>query len=189
MKISTPLLNTLLTMVLAFLTGVQAYVLWQERRTPLENALYDKQISATIQAAEAVLEKCRLRFTPPTDEKKSEQDWVEMMAKRRQAQFALRLIGNRELLALLTDVYTLEDEFDGEKIWKEENVAVKKSFGKAFGKQVVIFWSCSEIADRFLEKARKIHRLDALSEKMLEKLSKLGESDIPSGAAENKGNQ
>ncbi len=169
MILLTQFLNTLLTVVLAFLTGVQAYVLWQERRTPLENALYDKQISATLQAAEAVSEKCRLRFTPPTNAEKATQDWVDMMTKRRQAQFALRLVSNKELLALLTDVYTREDEFDGEKVWKEESDVIKQSFGKAFGKQAVIFWSCSEIADGFLEKARRIHRLNSLSGTMLEK--------------------
>jgi hypothetical protein len=170
--------NMLLTVVLAIATVVQAGVLWVERRTPLENALYEKQISATLQAAEAVSEKCRLRFTPEKNGKQLQQDWVNMMIKRREAQFALYLVANKDLLALLSDVYQKEDVFDGEEYWKNENVAIKESFGKSLGKETLMFWKCSEISDSFLQDARKLSGLDVLSEDMRGKFATLHPSDL-----------
>jgi hypothetical protein len=177
---SMTLLNMLLTVVLAIATVAQAALLWLERRTPLENAIYDKQISATVQAAEAISEKCRLRFVPDKDAKKRQEDWVNMMMKRRQAQLTLMLVANKELLTMLSDVYEKEDVFDGEKYWNDENVAVKESFGKAFGKGTLIFWKCDEIAHDFLENARNVSGLDLLSEEMRDKLSRMRPSDVPS---------
>jgi hypothetical protein len=180
-------LNLLLAVILAIATVFQAIVLWTERRTPLQNAVFEKKALAVIEAAEAIEEECRLRFDPSSapnakstkELAKAQEQWISMMTKRRQAQLTLELVGDKETLAALQTVYERQDVFDGKKSIENESQAVRSSFGD----QNLIFWNCNQISKDFISSARKVSGLDELSEAMLKKFSasnSLDSSRVPS---------